>query len=158
FKSIDVGRSFACPDDLTAADNGIRLHVFGVDADGKLWESAQAHFDPLGFRSFVSLGGSGIKSIAVGYERDLRLAVFAIGSDNAVWQDYVTGGGTWSGFSSLGGSGVTAIAVGQDVNGRPHVFAIGSGGTVWENAQFRDDSQGGGSWTGFYGLGASGAT
>ena len=97
-----------------------------------------------------SLGGSA-KQIAVGQNKDGRLELFYVGTNNALYHNWQTSaGGGWSGENSIGGS-AKQIADGQNSDGRLEVFYVGTNDAIYHNWQ----KSAGGGWNGENSLGGS---
>jgi hypothetical protein len=128
---------------LDAAD---APHAFVVGTDGALY-----HAPPGGF--LERLGGESLRRepVAVVRDGDGRLAVFARGTDDAL---YATGentpGGTWSAWVPIATELAGPPDAIKDADGRLEVFARGSDGAVWHAAQTAT-----GGWTGWLSLGGS---
>ena len=86
--------------------------------------------------TWENLGGNLQGKPAVVIEIGGRLAVFARGTDNALWfASQTSPAGSWTQFVSLGGviiSNPTAIA---DETGKVSVFALGTDSAVWMRSQ-----------------------
>lgn len=122
-----------------------------------------------GFTDWMSLGGPIASDVALARNRDGRLEVFALGTNNAVihqselidpsnfecfpdmtanpaWHSWQT---TWSGWQSLGGTFVGTPAVGQNADGRLEVFARGADNIMYHIWQTTP----GGGWSDWGSLG-----
>jgi hypothetical protein len=92
------------------------------------------------------LFGDNNNPIAVASNKDLRLQVFAVGSDGAVWTSWENSlGGSFHDWASLGSVDAACLAVGQNLDGRLEVFAID---TAWHLFHAWQSSPNGG-WSGF---------
>jgi hypothetical protein len=90
-----------------------------------------------GWTAPISLGGSGLRDLAVGRNQDGRLEVVAIGGDGAVydmWQ-LAPSSSSFSGWANLGGTNARDVTVGLNQDGRLSVFAILGDYQVYERRQ-----------------------
>jgi hypothetical protein len=62
------------------------------------------------------------------------LEMFLVGTDGAIWHNWSTAPGIWSGWMSLGGEFPEDFAVGHNLDGRLEAFAI-RGGELWHRWQ-----------------------
>jgi uncharacterized protein GlcG (DUF336 family) len=86
-----------------------------IGSDHALWHKWQVAPND-GWSGWASLGGW-IDHLAVGYNADGRLEVFARGSDGALWHKWQTAPNNgWSGWASQGGW-IDLLAAGQNVLG-----------------------------------------
>jgi C1A family cysteine protease len=87
---------------------------------------------------FQSLGGVLTSRVAVGRNKDGRLEVFGLGTDNALWHIWqLTPNGSWSGWASLGGVLAGDPCVVANADGRLEVFARGANNAllhIWQTA------------------------
>jgi hypothetical protein len=126
----------------TGRDKTNLLYVFALGSEGNIYCTNQDKTASGGWSNWASLGsiagGVAPLSLQTGDQTDGPLAVFAQGSDGAIYSasqqpDSPTG---WSRWAPLGATGTNGVAfqspnVGTGEDGVPRVFAVGSG-SVWQ--------------------------
>ncbi|MEV6985232.1 hypothetical protein AB0M95_28770 [Sphaerisporangium sp. NPDC051017] len=155
----DAPRGFEQHRPAVALNKGGWLEVFAVGTDGNMYHSYQASGRIGGWSPWYSMGApSGLSfswaRVVVGTNKDGRLEVFALGSNNELWHAWqLTAGGAWSGWASLGGQfeGEALPAVGKNADGRLEVFITGGDGHLWHLWQLSP----GGGWSGWLNEGGS---
>jgi hypothetical protein len=125
--SIAVGYS---PEDPLAG-----AQVFAVGSDSGLWVNSQTLLGAGStWSGWQSLGGSGIRQLAVASGTFGGPDVFVIGSDHAVWYRAQDLSHHFSGWGRIGGW-VSSIAAGEDIGGRVEVFGIGANTGLWVSTE-----------------------
>ena len=86
---------------------------------------------------WTDLGGYFSSQIATGRNTDGSLALFARGTDNALWYiwESAPGSNVWSAFESLGGYIISNPAVATNSDGRMQVFVLGGDTAIWTRYQ-----------------------
>jgi hypothetical protein len=135
-----------------SADVGIKSHVVGKNADGRLeifavgddnalWQKWQVAPNN-GWSDWKALGTSARdislgKQFTVGRNQDGRQELFAVGSDGNVWQIWQTApNGGWSDWGKLGSPanrirGFDRITVARNEDRRQELFVIGGDDALW---------------------------
>src|SRR5262249_12951871 len=104
-----------------------------------------------GWHGQLALGGAA-KQITVGSNKDGRLEVFYVGTDNNIYHNYqVAPNGGWHGELALGGA-AKQITVGSNKDGRLEVFYVGTDNNIYHNYQVAPNS----GWHGQLALGGAG--
>ena len=102
--------------DLTVEIAGKLYDDAVQDAVANAWESVGIN---------VIIPEQPLQPYTVITNKDGRLELFSIGSDNALWHNYqASAGGTWTGWKSLGGE-IKQFTVSQNQDGRLEVICIG---------------------------------
>jgi len=152
------------PEPSVARNKDGHLEVFAIGHDffsgDNVTHNWQASPGSTSWVGFSSLGrpSPGVISPVAGSNQDLRLEIFGISGDKALWHDWqVTPGGGWSGWASLGvpGTGTNwSISLAQNADGRFEVFAISAAdGLLWHIHQVVIN----GGWSAWESLGQPGA-
>jgi acylphosphatase len=129
----------------TAMNADGRMEVFAIGTDQALnhiWQTApNGGPNRTAWSAWAGLSGR-ITEIATAVNRDGRIEVFAIDTDQAlnhIWQTAPNGGpnqNAWSGWTRLAG-GITHLATAVNQDGRIEVFAIGTDQAlnhIWQTA------------------------
>jgi hypothetical protein len=119
-----------------------RLNVFAVGTDGAIWMRRQitpfgewAEWGPL-MAEWGPLGGVLTNDPAVTLTQNGGLAVFARGTDEAIWYTSEEAiNGVWKGWAPLGGILEDGPAAALYQDGRLNVFARGTDGAIWTRWQ-----------------------
>ena len=122
-----------------------RLEIFGMGSDAQLWHilqnpPAQAGWSGWGAIAAPPGGVQIIGPIAVGFNNDLHLQVFGMGSDSQLW-NITQNPPPWGGWSGWGGIAappggvqiIGLIAVGSNEDGRVEIFGMGSDAQTLEH-------------------------
>jgi hypothetical protein len=129
---------------------------FGGDNVTHTWQSSPGGTSWVGFSSLGNPSAGTLVPVA-GVNQDLRLEIFGISGDKAVWHNWqVTPGGGWNGWATLGAPGPGAnwtVAVAQNADGRLEVFAVSTDGILWHIHQVVIN----GGWSSWQSLGQPGA-
>jgi hypothetical protein len=149
---------------------GIRSHVVGTNADGRLEIFAVGHDNGLWQKWQVAPNndwsewkGLGTPTtdvgltdrFTVGRNQDGRQELFAIGNDGNAWQIWQTApNGGWSEWGKLGKPPTEIrpsdrITAGSNKDGRQELFVIGGDDRLWHTRQMSPN----GGWTGWESLG-----
>jgi hypothetical protein len=127
---------FARPFAQRNQDGRIEVFARGGGAIFNIWQVAPN----LGWHDGWGSGGRpsstvALKAHAVGRNADGRQEIFAIGDDNALWQQWQTAPNNgWSGWKPLGTPALGAelseqFTVGRNQDGRQEIFAVALDGT-----------------------------
>jgi len=86
-----------------------------------------------------------VKGLTVAQNKDGRLELFHVGSDDAVYHNWqVAPAGNWSGWKAFGGKAKEVTAT-ENQDGRLELFSIGLDGAFYHNSQVTP----GGTWSGW---------
>jgi|GEM_PF-572235 len=138
-----------------------RLEVCIMGTDGRVnhtWQHTPGSSAATNWASFTVFTSSATAlptaRIAIGNLANGQPDVFVIGTDGALYHNYVGSSG-WTGFTSLGGawSQWADIAVGNESDGREDVFLIGNTGNLYNNWQTAPND--GTNWNGWNNLGGT---
>lgn len=134
------------PVDAFSAPLGSTFKVVVAGFDGVSAGAYELFQGPLDQSLWTSLGGHDVQQVVTGSNADGRVQVFALGSDGAVYSQWQTTTGGWSGWASYGGSSIRQIAAGRDAGGRLELFAVGGDQKVYTMTQFAPNG-GWGGWS-----------
>lgn len=116
--------------------DGVTTDVFARTSNGSDFEIWRITHDGSSWGSWQSLGGGFKSGPAVSSWNNQEMNVFAIGLDDALWNNQWSAG-TWSGWVSLGGPGQalrsTPAAVSRG-DGKVDVFALGADKHIWQRS------------------------
>ncbi|WP_343222453.1 N,N-dimethylformamidase beta subunit family domain-containing protein [Lysobacter sp. ISL-50] len=116
--------------------DGVTTDVFARTSNGSDFEIWRLTHDGTSWGSWQSLGGGFKSGPAVSSWNSQEMTVFAIGLDDALWNNQWTAG-TWSGWVSLGGPGQALVSTPAAVSrgdGKMDVFALGANKQIWQRS------------------------
>jgi hypothetical protein len=137
--SILAGSGLVPPVLCVGTNQDGRLEAFIRTTDGSVlhnWQ-IQPNADPTGWAGWNTLGTAhAVTQLAVAREENGKLALFAIGTDAALWYITQTPALDWaSAWNSLGGQVDGLITVGTNLDGSLEVFVRGPGLLSYRNKQ-----------------------
>jgi alpha-galactosidase len=143
---------------------GSRLNIFGLGADGNVWDLYMTGDVNSAWSSWGSHGNPGVQlnKLTVGSFANGQLSLFATGSDGNVWNAYKQTpdpNSQWSGWSSLGHASngfVGQVQVGMLPDGRPQIFVIGQDNTIW--TAYKTGTDPNSAWSGWSSMGNPGVS
>ncbi|MBV9379371.1 MAG: cellulase family glycosylhydrolase [Streptosporangiaceae bacterium] len=146
-------------DGLTAAVFNDQVQVFGRGTDGQVyadvWTPSAPGSNQGSWTGWYVIGGQIVGApAAVAFGQQLLL--FARGTDNQVYEDYLQGG-SWSGWYTAGIGGQVTSSPAAAVFGQYQVqiFARGTDGAVYADVFTTSAKNPPGSWSGWHSLGGS---